>query len=118
MNVIKPATKSDLDNAIKGLQKSTKSDLRKESKLLHSEIFRVEIKVENIQDEIKDLKSDNINLDSKLDKLQNTLDGFVGRVDDLSIDNEVGTHQTRELQIKVTDLEDRVERLETSKKSS
>lgn len=53
-----------------------------------------------LKEDIKGLQTD---MDAKLDKLQNTLDGFVGTVDDLRTDNTVGTHHTRELQIKVDD---------------
>ena len=38
-------------------------------------------------------------------KLQNTLDGFVGTVDELRTENVVGTHQIRELEVRVDKLE-------------
>jgi hypothetical protein len=54
-------------------------------------------------------------LETKLDKLQNTLDGFVGVVDDLRTDNTVGTHHTHELQLRVDDHEKRLKHIELSK---
>ncbi len=70
---------------------------------------------ENLKEEITELRVETRVLDSKLDKLQNTLDGFVGTVDDLRTDNTVGTHHTRELQIKVNDHEKRLKQIESSK---
>ncbi len=90
MDTSKFATKSDIKNL--------KAEIRAEIREL-----RVETKTYNKE------------LDTKLDKLQNTLDGFVGRVDDLSVDNEIGTHHTREIQLKVNDLEKRVKHIESSK---
>lgn len=117
MDTSKFATKSDI------------KELKKDNKSIRGEILRVEEKVENVQDEIKDVRneikefkaevrSDSKTQHDKLDKIQNTLDGFVGRVDDLSIDNEVGTHHTRELELKVAALEKRVKRIESSKQAS
>ncbi len=49
----------------------------------------------------------------KLDKIANTLDGFVGRVDDLTIENEVGANQIKELRDKTNDHEGRITKLES-----
>ncbi len=99
---------------------ATKSDikyLKAESKSIRGEILIVEEKVENLQEVVKEIRNDNKKMDVKLDKLQNTLDGFVSVVDDLRTDNTVGTHQTRELQIIATDLEKRVKHIESSKQA-
>lgn len=61
------------------------------------------------------LKTDIQGLDKKLDRLQNTLDGFVGRVDDLTIENQVGTNQITELREQVEGHEGRITRLESSR---
>ena len=114
MDISKLVTKEELKKEIKGVR----TDLKTESRSLRGEILRVEEKVEKIQDEIKEIKADGNRREDKLDRLQNTLDGFVGRVDDLSVDNEVGTHQTRELELKVESLEQRVKQLESSKQAS
>lgn len=110
MSDTKVATKEDI------------KDLKADSKSIRTEILRVEVKVENLEDEVKEFraenKADKLELHTKLDKLQNTLDKFVGRVDDLSVDNEVGTHHTRELELKVVDLVKRVKRIESSKQAS
>lgn len=118
MDTSKFATKEDLKEEIKGVKKeisAVKADLKSESKSIRGEFLRVEGKVENLQDEVKELRAETREGNQKLDKLQNTLDGFVGRVDDLSVDNEVGTHHTRELELKVEALEKRVKRIESSK---
>jgi archaellum component FlaC len=81
--------------------------------------FATKSDILNLKAEIRELrvetKTYNKELDTKLDRLQNTLDGFVGRVDDLSVENEIGTHQTREIQLQVNDLEKRVKHIESSK---
>ena len=67
----------------------------------------------NIEKLRAETRSDIQKLDTKLDHLQNTLDGFVGVVDDLRTDNVVGTHQTRELQVKIDDHEKRLKQIES-----
>ncbi len=114
MDTSKLATKKD----IKYLKTDIK-DLKAESKSIRREILRVEEKVDNLEEgqkrleeELRELRADN---HTKLDRLQNTLDGFIGTVDDLRTDNTVGTHHTRELQIKVDDHEKRLKQIESSK---
>ncbi|HSW88996.1 MAG TPA: hypothetical protein VLG12_07580 [Candidatus Saccharimonadales bacterium] len=107
MDTSKFATKEDLKKEISMLR----SELRSESKSIRGEVLRVEGKVENTQEDIKDIKV-------ILNKMSTTLDGFVGRVDDLTVDNEVGTHQTRELELKVEDLDKRVTQIESSKQAA
>ncbi|MBI5452914.1 hypothetical protein HY945_05635 [Candidatus Gottesmanbacteria bacterium] len=63
-------------------------------------------------------KDDIKRMETKLDKLQNTLDGFVGVVDDLRTDNTVGTYQTRELREIMENHEKRLKHLESSKQIS
>lgn len=87
---------------------ATKADLKVETKSIRREILRVEEKVENLEEGQK-------RIEDMLGKMAKTLDGFVGRVDDLSVDNEVGTHHTRELELKIAALEKRVKRIESSK---
>ena len=100
MDTSKLATKVD----IKKLEQSTKADIQ-----------RLE---QSTKADIQKLRTDIQGLDAKLDKLQNTLDGFVGVVDDLRTDNTVGTYHTRELQEKVEDLEKRINKLESFKHAS
>lgn len=72
-------------------QVATKSDI----KLLKGDIQGLEKRM--------DEKFNNV--DVKLDKIANTLDGFVGTVDNLRIENEVGASQIHELRKRVTKLE-------------
>jgi len=44
-------------------------------------------------------------IDKKLDKIINTLDGFVGRVDDLTTENVIGTNQIRNHEKRISKLE-------------
>ena len=92
------ATKADISvlrTDIRQLERSTKSD------------------ISALKTEMSALKEDMKKLDGKLDKLQATLDGFVSVVDDLRTDNIVGTHQTKELQMKVNDHEKRLQHVES-----
>lgn len=105
-------TKDDLKNVAtkEDLKKfATKTELRNVEKNLRGEILRVEEKVENLEDGQKRIenKIDGVEerLSAKIDKVMNTLDGFVGIVDTLRTENEIGTHQMRELDIRVTKLE-------------
>ncbi len=85
---------------VKKLQNSnlaTKTDL----KYLEE---RLEGKIEGVERSIGE----------KLDKIANTLDGFVGRVDDLTIENQVGANQIKELEDKVNDHGERITKLESS----
>lgn len=98
-----PITKDDLKTF------ATKTDLKQVEKNLRGEILRVGERVESLEKGQKRLekKIDGVQetLGAKLDKLQNTLDGFVGTVDELRTENEVGAHQIRELDARVTKLE-------------
>lgn len=86
------ATKDDLKKF------ATKTELKIVERSLRGEILRVEEKVEELQEGQQEIKT-------TLIKLQNTLDGFVGTVDDLRTENEVGAHQITELDKRVTKLE-------------
>lgn len=100
------ATKAD----IQGLEKNIR-ELRTESKRteksLRGEILKVEERVESIEESQK-------RVETKLDKISNTLDGFVERVDNLTADNQVGAHHTRELRVQVDDHGKRIKQLESS----
>ncbi len=119
----KTVTKDDLRNAVEKLTTkedlrrfttkddlkrfATKTELKRVEKVLRQEILRVEEKVENVEEGQEDIKV-------SLVKIQNTLDGFVGTVDNLRTDNVVGAHHTRELQVQVKEHEKRIKRLESS----
>lgn len=84
-------------------QIATKKDIKE----LRTEILRVEVRVENIEESQK-------RVEAKLDRIANTLDGFVGRVDDLTVENKVGCNQTRETRLQVDNHEKRIRKLESS----
>lgn len=66
-----------------------------------------------LKTDVRVLKTDVKGLDKKLDRLQNTLYGFVGVVDDLRTENIVGTNQISELRKQVKGHEKRIVRLES-----
>ena len=94
-----PATKSD----IRGLR----SEFKRTEKSLRGELLRVEEKVENVEESQK-------RTEVILNKISNQLDGFVGRVDDLTNENEIGGDQIHELRKTAKDHEKRITKLETS----
>lgn len=71
-------------------------------------MLRLEERVENLEEGQK-------RIETKLDKIMNTLDAFVGRVDNLTNDSEIVTHHTYELRLQVGDHEKRLKNLEPSK---
>lgn len=96
-NNIPAATKADLKKL------ATKEDLNK---------FATKIELRGLQETL--LKNQK-GIEKKLDKIAITLDGFVGRVDDLTTDNVVGANQVRELDVKVEGHEKRISKLESSR---
>src|SRR3989344_7973673 len=90
-----PATIADVNKAVKGTEK-----------VLITEILRVEERVENLEEGQK-------RMETTLNKISNQLDGFVGRVDDLTNDNEIGTDQIHELRETAKDHEKRIAKLES-----
>lgn len=94
-------TKDDL----KKFEKSLRAEFKKSDKSLRGEILRVEEKVENLEEGQK-------RIEATVNRTASILDGFVGRVDNLTADNEVGANQTRDLRVQVDDHERRISRLE------
>lgn len=99
----KSVSGQNIISAIKRVEKSLRSEFKR---VLRQEILRVEKRVEDIQEQQKVASV-------KLDKIDKTLDGFVGRVDNLTIENEVGTKQVEELRERVDDHEERITKLES-----
>lgn len=84
---------------------STKTELKKVEKTLRQDILRVEERVENIEERLENieekaeaLEEGQNRLETKIDKVLNTVISFVGRVENLETENEVGAHQIRELE--------------------
>ncbi len=121
------ATKNDFKDLKKelkkdiGLAKAGLSELKIGQKSLFRSLWKLEKRIENLEEGVVRIekKIDRVEerLSEKMDKIMNTLDGFVGMVDDIRTDNTVGTHQARELHLKVEELEKRVEYLESIKRS-
>lgn len=91
-------------------QVATKSELKRVEKSLRQEILKAEEKVEDRFERIEDSQK---RVEVKLDKIANTLDGFVEIVDNLRVENVVGADQTRGLEVKVDDHEKRIKQLES-----
>lgn len=97
---------------------ATKSDVNKivkqSEKVLRQEILRVEEKVESLEERVGGLEEGQNRMERTLNKISTQLDGFVGRVDDLTTENVVGTNQMRNIKISVEDHEKRIKVLESS----
>jgi len=100
-----PVTREELKNELKKF--AIKSELKKVEKNLRSNILKVEERVENIEDGQK-------RMEAILNKMSVQLDGFVGTVDDLKTDNQVGSHQINELRLQGENHEKRIKQLESS----
>ena len=96
---------------------ATKKELKKTERNLRVEILKVEERVEILEEKVDglDKKLDGVEkkLSDKLNSIANTIDGFVGRVDDLSTDNEVGAAQIHDLRETAKDHEKRIAKLES-----
>lgn len=97
--------------------KELKALFKRFEKFLKQGILRIEERVENIEDGQKEIKEGQKRLETKADNLEITLDGFVGRVDDLTADNEVGTEHYRIHENKIDDHEKRIAKIETTSSS-
>lgn len=86
------ATKDDLKKL------ATRRELKQVEKNLRGEILRVEERLENLEGGQK-------RIETKVDRVLDTLDSFVGRLDTLETENEIGSHQIRQLDVRVTKLE-------------
>lgn len=91
---------------IKNLAKIFRAELKKTERVLRTEILRVEERVEGVEDGQKET---NI----KLNRIEKTLDGFVGRVDDLTIENKFGADHIHELRKQAKNHEGRITKLES-----
>ena len=101
MDTSQVATKNDLS--------SLKVDLSADILFVRREL-KTDIKI--LKEELRHFRADN---QTKLNKLQATLDSFIAKIDDLSTDNTVGTDQTRELQMRVDNHEERLQQIESAK---
>ena len=87
-------------SVLKKMETSLRSEIRKGNKSLRQEILKVEIRVEDLEEGQQEIKK-------TLDNVQGTLDGFVGRVDDLTTENIVGANQFRDHEKRISKLESR-----------
>ncbi|CAN5181559.1 hypothetical protein BH11PAT1_BH11PAT1_6060 [soil metagenome] len=113
-----PATKKDL-HELRGEMKKMEKSLRGEILGVEEKVEGLDEKVERLDKKVGGLGEKVERLDEKVEKiqkgqetiasaltqLQNTLDGFVGTVDELRTNTEVGAHQIRELDVRVTKIE-------------
>lgn len=94
------ATKQDIQE-LRSEIKSQRAEFKRTGKSIRAEVLKVEERVENIEEKADGLQKGQNEIKTVLTKLQITLDGFVGRVDDLTVENQVGAHQIRELRVEV-----------------
>jgi len=90
---------------------ATKADLNKlasktDFKNLRSELLKVESRVENLEE-------GQVRIETKLDRIENKLDGFAGGVEMLKQENSVGAKHTREFRVQVDNHEARITTLES-----
>ena len=84
-------------------KQATKDDFQKLEKRMDSKLDGLEKRMDSKFDGLEK------RMDSKFDKLMNTLDGFVGRVDDLTTENVIGANQVKDHEKRISKLESRVQ---------
>lgn len=82
-----------------------RNEFKKTEKNLRADSLKLEVRFENLEEGQK-------RIEVTVNKTANTLDAFLGRLDNLEIDNKVGANQTRDLRVQVDDHEERIARLE------
>jgi chromosome segregation ATPase len=93
-------------STINKLGKSLITEIKKVEKSIRVETLKIEERVENLEEGQE-------RMEKKLDKISTQLDGFVGRVDDLTTENQIGTGQISELREITASHEQRISKLET-----
>lgn len=119
------ATKKDLLDLEERLEKrmdkrfATKTDLKNVKSALWTQSLRLEERMENVEGRLENVEGRLENVESKIDilsvkmdNMMNTLVGFVGRVDELTTEVQVGTQQMRDVQEKIDNHEERIVALE------
>lgn len=94
------ATKEDIQKL------ASRNELKRVERALRQEIIKVEERLEGVEEGQGEISV-------KLDRIEKTLDGFVGTVDDLRKENTAGADLTRELEVKVDNHEQRITKLES-----
>ena len=95
---------ASLRNEIRKGDNALRAEMKSGNKAIRQETLKVEERVENLEEGQK-------RMEKTINKISIQLDGFVGRVDDLTKDNEVGTEHYR-------DHEERISKLETTVQST
>ena len=98
----------DLRDELKTEIHGLRSDLKKAEKSLRGEVLRVEERVENIE-------GSQTRVEATLNKISTQLDGFIGRVDDLTTENTIGASQIHKLQEDVVQHDKRLIALESAR---
>src|SRR3989338_5768311 len=107
---IKRVEKSLKSELKKSLGLEFRKELKKTERVLRNEILKVDQRVENLEDGQK-------RLETKVDNLEITLDGFVGKVDNLVKENVVGADQYRKHDVRLDNHETRITKIEITANS-
>lgn len=83
---------------LKKLESSLRKEIKNGDKLIRQEILKIEERVEGLEGKQEQM-------DKKLDNIQNTLDGFVGKVEALEQENVIGTEHYRDHEKRISKLE-------------
>jgi len=101
----------------KSLRLEFRRELKKTEKILRREMLRVEERAEDLEDGQKEIKEGQKRLETKVDNLEITLDGFVGKVDNLVKENVVGADQYRRHDVRLDNHETRITKIEITANS-
>lgn len=96
-------------SAIKKLEASLKTEIRKGDNALRAEMKSgnkaIRQEMLKIEERVENLEGKHGEIDKKLDRLQVTLDGFVGNVGKLTEENIIGTEHYRDHEKRISKLE-------------
>ena len=109
---IKRVEKSLKSELKKSLGLEFRKELKKTERNLRVEVLRVEKRVENLEDGQKEIKEGQKRLETKVDNLERTLDGFVGKVDNLVKEDVVGADQYRRHEVRLNEQEAGITKIE------
>ena len=92
---------------------ATKTDLKRESKILRAELLKIEEQGEILQDKFQELKNNvDENARKYRDQILTRLDEVMGELQTMRDEDTIGTHQIRELRKDVDAHEKKIKALQ------
>lgn len=98
-------------SAIKKLEASLRNEIRKGDSALRDEMKigsrAVRQETLKVEERVENLEEGQMRIETTVNKISSQLDGFVGKVEDLELENIVGTKHYRDHEERIIKLEQR-----------